>query len=472
VIRHYFALFCIGLLLTACAPATALRPDQLDFPALDFTFPTVEQQQLDNGMRLYLLPDHELPLVELSLTIGGGSSLDDPEKTGFSDLFAVLLESGGAGERTPRQLEDELERMAAELAVSRDAYTTTIGMSLRSGDLERGLAILADLLRRPRFDPQRFDLSRRQLREGIRRQNDIPSAIAGRTLAEATYGDHPFGRHATLETVARIERSDLIETRRAYFQPDNIRLAVSGDVDKEELVALLNQLFGDWQSAGVPNLVPPPLPEPGRPALWVARKDLPQTTILMGHRGIEKNNPDLFALKIADYILGGGGFNSRMMREVRSNRGLAYSVYSYFQVGRILPEMFIAGSETKASSTIEVVELMRDLMRQLRDEPISEEELALAKESLINSFVFAFDSSQSVVSRRVRLDYYQYPPDYLETYREKLAAVTIEDVQRAAQRYLQPERLQVVLVGRATDFDRDPAALGLPVRQVELDAAE
>lgn len=470
MIRHYLGLFCICLLLAACAPATSVRPDQLSFPDLVFDFPTVEYQRLNNGMHLFLLPDHELPLVELSVTVGGGSSLDDPQKAGISSLFASVLESGGAGERSPQQLEDELERLAAELSVSRSSYSTTISMSLRSRDLERGLEILADLLRRPEFDQERFELSRKQLREGVRRQNDNPSSVAGRTLAKVIYGDHPFGSHATLESIERIERSDLLENHRIYFQPDNMWLAVSGDVDAGQLVTLLDQQFSDWQSTGIPSLEPPNLPGSSSPSVWVAEKDIPQTTILMGHQGIEKNNPDLFALKVANYILGGGGFNSRMMREVRSNRGLAYSVYSYFQVGRILPEMFIASSETKASSTIVVVELMRSLMQQLRDEPVSEEELSLAKESLINSFVFAFDSSQSVVSRRVRLDYYDYPPNYLETYRDNLAAVTVEDVQRVAKQYLQPDQLQIVLVGRLADFDKDPSVLGLPVQQVELDS--
>lgn len=472
MIRQYLGIFFACLLLSACAPGTSVRPDQLVFPELEFDFPTVDYQRLNNGMHLYLLPDHELPLVELSLTIGGGSSLDDLQKVGISSLFASVLESGGAGGRDPQQLEDELERMAAELSVSRGAYSTTISMSLRSRDLEPGLDILADLLRRPRFDQERFDLSLKHLREGVRRQNDDPSSIAGRTLAKASYGDHPFGRETTLKTIDRIKRDDLLEIHRTYFQPSNMWLAVSGDVDTGQLVALLDERFGDWKSTEVPSLDPPALPESSSPTVWVAEKDVPQTTILMGHQGIEKSNPDMFALKVANYILGGGGFNSRMMREVRSNRGLAYSVYSYFQVGRILPEMFIASSETKASSTIEVVELMRDLMQQLRVEQVGEEELLLAKESLINSFVFAFDSSQSIVNRRVRLDYYAYPPKYLETYREKVATVTVEDVQRVAQKYLHPDQLQIVLVGKTADFDKDPSVLGIDVQQVALDVIE
>jgi zinc protease len=200
----------------------------------------------------------------------------------------------------------------------------------------------------------------------------------------------------------------------------------------------------------------------------VVDKEIPQTSILLGHQGINKDNPDLYALQVANFILGGGGFNSRMMREVRSNRGLAYSVYSYFRVGQQLPGQFIAGSETKTASTAEVVALLRRLIQQLRDEPVSAAELELARQSLINSFVFAFTDTHSIVSRRVRLDFYRYPEDYLENYQRQIAAVTIADVQRVARQYLRPEDLQIVLVGASREFLEGISQLGLPVQKIPL----
>jgi zinc protease len=167
-----------------------------------------------------------------------------------------------------------------------------------------------------------------------------------------------------------------------------------------------------------------------------------------------------------NYILGGGGFNSRLMREVRSNRGLAYSVYSYFQVGRRLPGPFIAGCETKSASTIEVVRLLRRLMAEMREEPVSADELALARESLVNSFVFGFTDSHEVVSQLLRLDFYDYPPGYLETYRDKVTAVTAEDVLAAARERLHPDRQTVILVGDVSAFDAAPDDIGLPVSPI------
>lgn len=461
-------------MLVGCSPSVppqAVRPDQLSFPELQFSFPAVEQQQLANGLQLYVKEDHELPLVDMTLMIGGGSIFDPLDKTGLSDLFAATLETGGAGELTPLQLESELEAMAAELSVSSSTYSYSIRLSLHQRDLQRGIEILTDLLRRPRFAADRLELARKNLLESIWRKNDDPGSIAARLLAEAIYPQHPFGSTPQANVVGAISREDLLQLQQRYLQPNNIWIAASGSFEQQELVALLEKNLADWQTFALGQQVLPPLPPlPPAPAgrILMVNKDIPQTSILLGHPGINKDNPDLFALRVANFILGGGGFNSRMMREIRSNRGLAYSVYSYFQVGRRLPELFIASSETKCETTAEVVTLMRQLIQQLRDEPVATEELELAKQSLVNSFVFAFNDTHSVVSRQVRLNFFDYPPGFLETYQQNIAAVTVADVQRVARQYLQPDQLQMVLVGDTSKFSAAITAFGLPVEKVEL----
>lgn len=469
------------LLLIGCAPQIAsqatpelaskvVRPDQLSFPELKFSFPRVERTTLNNGIEVYLKSDHDLPLVEVTVMVGGGSIFDPDDKTGLSSLFVETLQRGGAGDKSPRELEETLENMAADLGVSSSSYAYTLDMSMRREDLVSGFYILADILRRPTFDPQRIEISRKNLVEGVRRSNDDPGAIADRTLAQSIYRDHPFGRVAKKETLDRITRDDLLRQHQTYFQPNNLSIAVSGDINLDELKTLLAQAVGDWQPRDLPDMEPPALPDmPQQGGISIADKDIPQTTIMIGQPGIDKNNPDAMALKVANYILGGGGFNSRMMKEIRSNRGLAYSVYSYFQIGRQLPELFIAKCETKCDSTLEVVSLMRSQMQGLIDMPVSDEELQTAKESLINSFVFAFDNSHAIVTRQQRLDFYDYPKDYMETYRQKIAAVSAEDVQRVAKEYLHPDQLQIVLVGRRNEFEQDPAAaLGMPVQDIDL----
>ncbi|MCF6178794.1 MAG: insulinase family protein [Geopsychrobacter sp.] len=462
------------LLLVGCSFPPAhqpVRPDALTFPSLKFDFPKVEHVTLANGIEVYLRSDHDIPLIEITSMIGGGSIFDPPDKTGLSALFVKGLQTGGAGEFSPQRFEQTLENMAADLTVTSSSYAYSIDMSMRRQDLSAGFGLLADVLRRPLFDSRRIEVARQGLIEGVRRRNDDPGSIAGRTLAQSIYRNHPFGRTAKKKSLSLIVRADLLALHQTYFQPNNLSIAVSGDIDLNELKTLLFQTLGDWNEAPLPNLEPPKLPEmPSKGGILIADKDIPQTTIMLGQPGIDKNNPDMMALKVANFILGGGGFNSRMMREIRSNHGLAYSVYSYFQIGRELPELFIAKCETKCESTLEVVSLMRAQMQKMVDTPVSDAELTTAKESLINSFVFAFNNSHSIVTRQQRLDFYAYPEDYMQSYRQKIAAITTDDVLRVSRKYLHPDKLQIVLVGRRNDFEQDPAAaLGLPVENIDLD---
>ncbi|MCD4687953.1 MAG: insulinase family protein [Desulfuromonadaceae bacterium] len=458
------ALLLIALLLSACVgQRSPFRPDQVASPPLTFAVPQVEQRVLDNGMRLYLNPDHELPLIKISLMIGAGSIGEPAAKSGLVQLYAAALRSGGAGRLSPQAFDDNLEAIAADLAVSSGSYSVSCSLSLHRDDLESGLALFADLLRRPRFDEQRMELARRQMLEGIRRQNDEPGAIAQRHLRRSLYGDHPLGRTPTLDTVEAISGKDLLGFHSRYVLPNNLWLAVSGDFDPTEMELLLGKLFGDWPLQPFEPQEIPPLTAPLEPVVLALPKEVPQTTVLLGQRGITKDHPDLYALRVMNFILGGGGFNSRLMREVRSNRGLAYSVYSFFQAGRRLPGLFVAGCETRTESVDEVVILMRDEMRRISEEPVSEEELKTARQSLVNSFVFAFENPHEVVSQAMRLDFYGYAEDYLQGYRDRLAAVTADEVLDAARQHLQWDGQMIVLVGEQTGSAQPAERFGLPV---------
>ena len=461
--RPLFPLLLL-LLLAACQEGQPRRPDRLHFPPLAFHFPRVERLVLPNGIHLYLREDHELPLVRLTAMVGVGRIAEPADRSGELQLLAALLRSGGAGKRTPQQIDTLLDRLAAEFSVRSGTYTTRLDLSLRTADLAQGLGVLADTLRRPRLDPGRLELARRQLLEQLRRQDDDPGAMARRGLRRALYGDHPLGRTPTPATLGAVHRKDLRGVLGRYFHPNNLWLGVSGDFDRQRLLALLQRAFGNWPRQDFRPQPTPPIPAPAPATVWVADKPLPQTTILFGELGISKDNPDLYAVQVMNFLLGGGGFNSRFMREVRSNRGLAYAVWSVFRIGPRLPGLFLAGCETKGGSTLEVVRLLQQIMTQMRRQPVTAADLQLAKESLINSFVFAFTDAHAVVTRTMRLDFYHYPPHFLERYRDRVAAVSVQDVLRAAQRYLHPRRQVVVLVGDEGRFDAPPAALGLPVR--------
>lgn len=456
------------LLLTGCLPATP-QPGQLVYPELVFHLPQVEKLVLPNGIRLYLKQDRELPLVQLTAMVGSGAITTPADKTGLAELFGNVWRTGGAGERTPEALDEQLDRLAADLSASLGPYTAQLDMSLRSTDLAEGFNLLADVLRRPNFSKERLELARRQAQEQVRRQNDNPGAVAQRLLMAALYNDHYLGRTPDEKTLAAISRDDLVAFHQAHVAPDNLWLAISGDFDRDELLRLLAETLGDWPRRDVPQQIIPSAGDAGPGLVRVATKELAQTTILIGDTGLTKDNPDQYAVRVLNYILGGGGFNSRLMREVRSNRGLAYSVYSYFQVGRRLPGPFVAGTETKNETVIEALGLMRQIMQDMRETPVGAAELQLAQESQINSFVFGFENTHSVVSQQMTLAFYGYPADYLARYRERIAAVTAEDVLRVARLYLRPDRQQIVLVGASESFAAGLTGLGLPVLTVDLD---
>lgn len=439
--------FLLVLVVTLSFAAETPRPDQLDFPELELQFPSISQHHLDNGMKVYLKEDDELPLVNITVMIEGGSIHDALDQTGLSPWFAQGLETGGTATLTPQQLEEELDRMAAQLSVSSNHYSYQIDLSVHQRDLRRGLQILQDLLRQPRFDTERMELARQRLLEGIHRKNDNPGAIAGRFLAQAVNPGHPFGAEPTIEGVSRLTRDDLESLHQRFFQPSRVWWGVSGAVNEEQFLAELTLLFADWQSDSAQVFVLPPLPAEPQARVMVVDRKLPQTSVVMGHRGVSKDAPDMMALRVANHILGGGGFNSRLMKEIRSSRGLVYSIYSSVQLGRYLPELFIIAGETRNDTALAMVESVQEMMVDMTSIAVTEDELELAKNSLINSFIFAFENTHSVVTQKVRLDFYGYPADYLETYQQQIAELTQTDILEAAQTYLRPDALQIVLVG-------------------------
>jgi len=447
--KHCRFLIWILLLVTAW-PLTALgaagRPDDLELPELKFAIEYPETFQLSNGIQVYYRQDAELPLVDVTVVVESGKITAPPQKAGLAELVADNLKKGGAGTWDAAAFDTALDALAASLKVTAGTYTTRSSLSLLKEDVRPGLALLAAMLRQPHFDAERFEISRNQMLEGIRRKADHGAALAQQILMSRLYAGHPLAESPTLHSVAAISREDLQANHQRYFGPSNTRIVFTGDVDKDTAKALLEEAFGDWHHDSVTPDVPPLQPQV-QPGVVLVDRPVPQTTILLGELAIEKNNPDLYAVQVMNYILGGGGFSSRLMREIRSNRGLAYSVYSYFSVGRRLPGVFISAAETKNASVGEVVGLMHKEMERIGREAISVAELEQAKQSLINSFVFAFDNRHALATRILDQELFGYPEDYLDRYRQRIAAVTIDDVQRVARRYLHPEQQVTVLIG-------------------------
>ena len=445
--------------------AESVNPRTMTFAPMKYEIPKAERFVMANGMIVYLISDRELPLVNVTAHVGTGSIYEPAEKVGLAGLTAAVMRSGGIAGSTPELLDAELEFMASGVECTIGADLGNVSLTSLRKNFDRTLELFAGVMMTPAFDRGRFDLAVKMSLEGLRRQNDDPKGVAERELRKAIYAGHPLGRYPTPVTVKAITRDDLIAFHHKYYLPNNVILAVSGDIGRKELEEKLNAVLGGWNK-GDPELPKGPWPEMVlKPEMLFIKKEIDQSVIRMGHRGITKDNPDLYAIRVMDFILGGNGFNSRLMSEIRTKEGLAYNVVSYFDVGRKFPGIFLAETETKSGSTAKAMGMMLQLMTGMTQGLVSEEELKLAKESMINSFVFGFTKTEMIVNQRARLEYYGYAPDYLEKYRDNVALVTRADVLRVAKQYLYPDKLIKVVVGNDAKFDKPLATFGT-VRQI------
>lgn len=459
-IRIFFVCIICLFGLSAAYGAEPANPRSMSFPALHFSIPKAERVQLKNGTPVYLLQDHELPIVTVSALIHTGSVYDPTGKSGLASLTGSQLRGGGTLSQTPAELDRELEYMASAVESSFGTDLGTVSLTSLTKNLDRTLQIFTDVLLHPRFDEKRLEVAKRQALEMIRRQNDDPKELGDRELQKALYAGHPLGVIPTAATVSAIKRSDLQGFHQRFVRPDNMILTIAGDFDRTTMLAALNRLIGQVQPAGQLQL--PEVPQVKlqfAPAVLYAPKQVNQSVIRLGHLGITKDDPDLYAIRVLDFILG-GSFTSRLMMEIRTNQGLAYNVGSHFDVGRRFIGSFTAETETKAEATLKTIGLMTSIIAGIRKEPVTEQELKLAKDSIINSFLFGFTTPASIVTQQARLEFYGYQADYLDRYRERIAAVTRKDVQGAAQKHLHPDAFKLVVVGDQKMFEKPLATFG------------
>jgi predicted Zn-dependent peptidase len=468
--------FLLALLVLAAAslagPAPAQdedlykHPQDMKFPPLSFTPPQVSRAYLSNGMTVYLLEDPELPLINLSLLIRTGSIHDPAAQAGLAKLTAAVLRNGGTADQSPQEINEALESMAVHLEFGMNRESGAGSLSVQKKDFPKALAIFSRLLMRPDFRSEQLDLAKKQEIEAIRRSNDDPEEIAYREFRRALYAGNPRGWVPTLASVEKIQRSDLLAFHRKFFRPNQIFLGVSGDFKKEEMMAELERAFQDWERSTLEiPFIPSPIPSDSRAVCYVP-KDLPQATILLGHLSIPVDHPDHLAFKMANFILGGGGFNSRLTQEIRSNQGLSYGVGSFYQ-GRVGYGVFGAFCQTKSSSVHRAISLLYEIIEGIKRKKPSLEEMEWAKNTLTNQFIFSFASSASLVSQKMQLAYDGLPEDYLEKYPQRLAAITLEDLDRAVERHLHPENALLIVVGKEENFDGPLSSFGT-VKRIDL----
>jgi len=436
--------------IACAADQTFGDPRTMTFKPVEFSPPEPERVVLGNGMVVYLLEDHELPLVTVTATLRTGGWLDPTDKVGLAAMTGAVMRTGGGGSLSAEQVDAELEQFAIDVSIGISRQSGSASLDVLSKDVDRGLEIFAGLIRTPAFEPTRVELAKLQAMEGIRRRQDNPGSVVSREFAKLLYGaDHPTARESSVDSIARITRDDLVAFHRNTIHPNGVILGVTGDFKRDQMLTSLRKTFGDWKQGSVPELKISDAQEPGvsSPVVRFVDKDTSQTHLRVGHLSIKENDPDYVALAIANDILGGSSFRSRLFNDVRTKRGLAYSVGSRLNTGMHDQGVWLMRAETKMTSTQEVIERFVANIERIRAEPVTDAELAEAKEAYVNSFVFSFSSPSAIVSRLIELEYDGLPKDFLQQLRAKVVKLTKENVLAAAKKHLRPDRLKILAVG-------------------------
>lgn len=411
----------------------------------------IRQVTSPGGINAWVVEEPSIPFVALELRFEGGASLDLPGKRGATNLMSALLEEG-SGDMSAQEFQATLEDLAASLSFR--AFDDSIAVSARflTENKEEVIALLRKALIAPRFDQDALDRVRAQVLSGIASDAKSPNAIASSVFNAAAFGDHPYGSSidGTIESVTALTRQDMIDAHRNALVRDRLFVSVVGDTTAETVGALLDDLLGDLPQEG------PPLPEDVEPALdggiTVVDFDTPQSVAYFGHSGIERDDEDFFAAFIINHVLGGGGFSSRLMTEVREERGLTYGIRSYL-VPKSHAEM-ILGTVASSNETIaEAIEVTRDEWARLAKNGLTEEELSVAKTYLTGEYPLRFDGNAEIAKIMVGMQMIGLTPDYVVDRNDFVEAVTLDDVNRVAGELLRPEDLHFVVVGKPVGLE-------------------
>jgi zinc protease len=438
---------------------------------------------LKNGVKVFMLEDHELPTIDVTLIVHAGETdlpslfPDAPEhptararqKAGLASIAGQVMRSGGTASKTGDELDEQLDAMAASVETSAGLDQAHVRMSCLKESFEPVLAAFADVLEHPAFREERVTLAKRQHMGALRRRNDNPAQLASREFARLIYGDvSPFGWSEEAATIDDISRDDLVAFYKAAFaHPETALLGAVGDFDAGKLKEKLDAAIGGWagESAAAPTRVAVPVDGftgPGARVYFARKTDVNQSTVILGHAAIQRKpgDPDYPAAVLANSILGGGGFAGRLMQHVRTEMGLAYGCSSRLDAALGHQGTFVLQGQTKSGSTIAMAKAMRKELERLVSEPPSAEDLRVHKQATLERLVFSFDSKSQILDRALRNEFYGFPQNELEVFQQGIAAVTADDVLRVAKKLFSPARLTTVVVGNDAEFDGKIEELG------------
>ena len=434
---------------------------QIPIPPLPAFHPAQPKRvELPNGMIIFLQEDHELPLIDATAQIRGGSRVEPAAKTGLVDIYGEVWRTGGTKTKTGDQLDDFLEARAAKVETDGSSSSTTVSLSCLKQDFDDVFAAFMDVLNNPEFREDKIDLAKKQMNTMIARRNDNISQIARRESTILGYGKgNPYARVPEYSSVSAVNRGDLVAWHQRYVHPNNMIFGIVGDFDSNAMEAKLRKAFESMPKG--PQAERPEIAfRPAAPGLYFAQKDdVNQSNIRMVTLGIEKNNPDYFPVVVMNEVFGGGSFSSRLVKNIRTKEGLAYAVGGGIGSGYDHPGLFDIAMGTKVENTSEAIQSLNRQIEDMIKDPPTEDELKLAKDSILNSFIFNFDTPGKVLRERMLYEFYGYPADFLEQFRAGVEKVTTADVARVAQKYIHPGQFATLVVGTA-DAEKQLATLG------------
>jgi predicted Zn-dependent peptidase len=437
--------------------AIVTHPSQLTFKDVKYQPPRPDayRHTLKCGVTAYVAENHEVPTFEVSVLVRTGSMYEPLAKAGLADMTGYVMRNGGVEGMTGKELDERLAFLAGDVSVRIGEDEGRARLFCLAKDMDEGLALLRRVLRDPVFDAAVLDRYRADVLSGLEQRNAETSRIEEREWAFLMCGNHPCttAMRRTGASVGAITREDLIAFHQKYFFPKNFILAVSGDFKTADVLKKLDALLADWPNhdLALPP-IPDQIPDPTPGVYVIPKPDVNQSRIRVGHLGVKRDIPEQYALMVMNEILGGGGFSSRMMRRVRSDEGLAYNVGSRFDRPVLYPGTFRAWFQTKHATAAFGTRLIVDEINRIRTEPCDEEAIATAKAGFIGEMVNPFSSRNSTVNTFAEDDYTDRPDAYWQEYAQHIEAVTAQDVQAAAQKFLHPDRLVYLVIG-------DPAAI-------------
>ncbi len=468
-ISKNLALAAITAIVTLSSVAQSTEPwKQIPIPPLHAFKPTEPRRvELPNGLTLFLQEDHELPFINGTILIRGGSRDEPASKIGLVSLYGQTWRTSGTATADGDALDDQLEAKAATLETSGGGALTTVNWSSLKQDFDSVFASTIDLLLHPAFKADKLALARGQMEAGISRRNDDAGSIAGRLAGQLVYGTtSPFAREPQYSTVDAVTIADLKAWHDATVIPNNMIIAVSGDFDPAEMQAKLLAAFVSLPRGKAPPKAKFDFPGPKPGVYFVDKNDVNQSNVLILGLGTQRSNPDLYALSVMNEIFA-GGFGSRLFQNVRTRLGLAYSVGGSYGASYDHPGIFEVSASTKSVSTVAAAQAMLEEIGRLKTTPPTADELRKAKEDQLNSFIFRYDSPDKVLNEQVTLAFFGYPKDFLEKYKTGIESVTAADVSRVANKYIDPAKLAVLVVGNKSQLVPPVSTLG-PVKTLDI----